>query len=376
MKVLHVFDEINFSGAELMYSDAASYIQKKGIKLFALSTGVKFGNFISNFEAKDIDIIHKTYKGKFVLSYSGISFYWFLFKFLKKNKIEVLHIHRDDIYFASIIGFLLNVRCVKTQHSIFHNRRITRPIAIMRRAIVRLFFNVNFHSIGESVYMNELNYYKNPTTKINNWYNPERFYEFTESEKTEIRKQLNIPNNTFVIISVGGCAHIKNHHDALKSTAILKEKLNILYLHLGKGKTECEEKQLAKSLDIEKIVRFVGNKENVRDYLIASDVFVMPSKFEGLGNSCLEAMACRVPTVLYNVVGLKDLITNNDNGFLVESNPKDLADKIILYADNPQLRMEKSTNALAFVIKNHGMYSNVDLMLALYRKGGNLKEYV
>src|SRR5690606_17585154 len=266
MKVLHVFNEINFSGAELMYSDAASYIQKKGIELYALSTGKEFGNFISNFKAKGIAIVHKPYKGRFVLTLSGLSFYWFLYKYLTNNKIDVLHIHRDDIYFASIIAFLLNVRCVKTQHSIFHNRRMTRPIAIIRRAIVRLFFKVNFHSIGESVYQNELNYYKNPSTKINNWYNPDRFFEFTQSEKIKIRNQLIIPHEVFVIISVGGCAYIKNHHDALKATAIVKDKLNILYLHLGKGKTECEEQQLAKDLGIEEIVRFVGNKENVRDY--------------------------------------------------------------------------------------------------------------
>src|SRR5690606_33415856 len=108
----------------------------------------------------------------------------------------------------------------------------------------------------------------------------------------------------------------------------------------GKGKTECEEKQLSEDLGINGLVRFEGNKDNVRDYLLASDVFVMPSKFEGLGNSCLEAMACGIPVILYNVVGLRDLISNNDNGFLIEPNPQELANKIVLYSDNPQLRKE------------------------------------
>src|SRR5690606_27550659 len=119
----------------------------------------------------------------------------------------------------------------------------------------------------------------NPSTKINNWYNSKRFYECTDSEKSEVKKKLNIPNDVFVIISVGGCAEIKNHHDILRAIANLKEKLNILYLHLGKGKTECEEKQLSEDLGINGLVRFEGNKDNVRDYLLASDVFVMPSKF-------------------------------------------------------------------------------------------------
>src|SRR5690554_126168 len=367
MRVLHLFNEINFSGAELMYRDAAAYFQEKGVKMYAVGTAKNFGNFIDNFREKGIYTVHKPYRSKCVLSRAGLSFYWFLFKFLKQNKIDVLHIHRDDIYFAAVITYILRVRSIKTQHGIFYNRKFTLPIAIARRRIVRTFFKTDFHSIGESVHNHELKYYKNPSTKINNWYNPKRFYEGTDSEKSELKKKLNIPKNVFVIISVGGCAKGKNHHDVLKTIAILKGKLNILYLHLGEGKTQCEEKQLANNLGINEMVRFEGNRDNVRDYLIASDVFVMPSKFEGLGNSCLEAMACAIPVILYNVVGLRDLISNDDNGFLIESNPKELAHKIVLYSDSAELRKEKGCNASLFVNRNHSMHTNVDLMLTFYR---------
>lgn len=369
MRVLHLFNEINFSGAELMYRDAADYFREQGVEMYALGTAKNFGNFTDNFREKGINTFHKPYRSRLVISRPGLSFYWFLYKFLKQNKIDVLHIHRDDIYFAAVIASILKVRSIKTQHSIFYNRKFTLPISIMRRRIVRVFFKTDFHSIGESVHNHELKYYKNPSTKINNWYNSKRFYECTDSEKSEVKKKLNIPNDVFVIISVGGCAEIKNHHDILRAIANLKEKLNILYLHLGKGKTECEEKQLSEDLGINGLVRFEGNKDNVRDYLIASDVFVMPSKFEGLGNSCLEAMACGIPVILYNVVGLRDLISNNDNGFLIEPNPQELANKIVLYSDNPQLRKEKGSSASVFVNKNHNMITNVNSMLTFYKQG-------
>ena len=368
MRVLHLFNEINFSGAELMYRDAADYFREKGVEMYALGTATNFGNFIDNFEEKGIQTIHKPYRSKFVLSRAGLSFYWFLYKFLKQNKIDVLHIHRDDIYFATVITYLLGIRSIKTQHSMFYNRKLTLPISIARRKIVGLLFKTDFHSIGESVFSHELKYYKNPSTKISNWYNSKRFYEFTDSEKSELKRKLNIPDNVFVVISVGGCAEIKNHKDVLRAVASLKGKLPILYLHLGKGKTECDEKQLAEDLGISEMVRFEGNKDNVRDYLIVSDVFVMTSKFEGLGNSALEAMACSIPVILYNVVGLRDLISNNDNGFLIEPNPQELADKIVLYSNNPELRKEKGNNASVFVNKNHSMFTNVDLMLEFYKK--------
>lgn len=368
MRVLHLFNEINFSGAELMYRDAADYFREKGVEMYALGTANNFGSFIDNFEEKGIKTIHKPYRSKFVLSSAGLSFYWFLYKFLRRNKINVLHIHRDDIYFATVITYFLGIRSIKTQHSMFYNRKGTLPISITRRKIVRLLFKTDFHSIGESVYNHELKYYKNPSAKINNWYNSKRFYEFTDSEKSELKRKLNIPDDVFVAISVGGCAEIKNHKDILKAVASLKGKLNMLYLHLGTGKTECEEKRLAEDLGIAEIVRFEGNKDNVRDYLIASDVFVMTSKFEGLGNSALEAMACGIPVILYNVLGLRDLISKDDNGFLIEPNPQELADKIVLYSNNPELRKEKRNSASVFVNKNHSMFTNVDLMLEFYKK--------
>jgi len=368
MRVLHLFNEINFSGAELMYRDAADYFRERGVEMYALGTAKNFGNFIDNFKEKGINTVHKPYRSGFVLSRAGISFYWFLYKFLKRNKIDVLHIHRDDIYFAAVITYILRVRSIKTQHSIFYNRKLTLPISKARRKIVRDFFKTDFHSIGESVHNHELEYYKNPSTKINNWYNSKRFYECTDSERSEVKRKLNITNDVFVIVSVGGCAEIKNHRDILKAIAILKGKLNIMYLHLGKGKTECEEKKLSEDLGVGEMVRFEGNKDNVRDYLIASDVFVMPSKFEGLGNSGLEAMACAIPVILYNVVGLRDLISNNDNGFLIEPNPTEIADKIVLYSNSPELRKEKGYNASVFVNRNHSMQTNVDLMLEFYKK--------
>src|SRR6202000_592162 len=114
-----------------------------------------------------------------------------------------------------------------------------------------------------------------------------------------------------------------------------KQGRNCFYLHLGSGKTEMEEKQLADSLQLTGSVSFAGNKLNVREYIVASDVFVMPSRCEGLSIASIEAMACGIPGILYNSPGLVDMIKNDDNGFLVEPDPANIAGKIIVFMDNP-----------------------------------------
>ena len=119
-------------------------------------------------------------------------------------------------------------------------------------------------------------------------------------------------------------------------------------------------------MGLEENIRFLGNQVNVRDYLIASDIYIMPSKFEGLSISCIEAMACGLPSILYNSPGLRDMITNDDNGFLIEPDYNLLADKIIQFQQNPALIMEKGNNANKHVLLHYFLSKNVDEIIKLY----------
>ena len=59
MKVAHIFNEINFSGAETMYASAAHLFQKENINLIAISTGKNKGNYVDIFEEKGFELFHK-----------------------------------------------------------------------------------------------------------------------------------------------------------------------------------------------------------------------------------------------------------------------------------------------------------------------------
>ena len=137
---------------------------------------------------------------------------------------------------------------------------------------------------------------------------------------------------------------------------------------MGCGKTENEEKKLAEHLGITKKVRFLGNRDNVRDYLLASDIYLMPSLYEGLGMAAVEAMASNTPSIFYNVPGLKDLIKNNNNGLLIESNYKLLADSINWMITNKDKTKVMANNALEFVNKEFDMKTNTTKIMDLYKK--------
>jgi len=368
MKVAHLFNEINFSGAEIMYAQAAPLFQMQGYKLIAISTGKNRGNYVTQYEAANYTICHQPLpSGRFNLI-AQFKYYVDFYRYLKREKIAIVHIHKSNLVISGVIAWLAKAKCIKTQHNTFKNRWFTLPYAIFWRFMLRKCFKVHFHTIGESVYLNELNYYKNPSIKINNWFDKERFYPAKEyTEKQVLRKQLNIAGDKFVIVSTGSCSHVKNHHDIIKALALVKNEVNCLYLHLGQGGTEQEEIQLATELGVANSIRFLGNQDQVRDYLVAADLYLMPSKFEGLSIASIEAMACELPCVLYDAPGLRDLIKHDDNGLLIAPDVQKMADCIISIYQDKAPALARAKHALETVNKEYSMAVSVQKMIDVYK---------
>lgn len=369
MRVLHIFYELKYSGAEIMYADAATLFQQEGVELHALSTSHVIGDFENRFKSESIKIHHIPLTLREINPCHIWHFCKKLLKLIKTHKIEVLHIHRSRHFvFFSLVGYIAKIKVIRTVHNVFKHRKLTWLKGYLERYTATRFLNVKFQAIGESVYNNELYYYKNKSTVINNWYDENKFYATkTSSEKKELRASFGISTAATVIISTGGCSLIKNHHDIIKALQLVNQKIECFYLHLGQGITESEEQLLAKELEVSDKILFLGNREDVRNYLILSDIYLMPSRFEGLGNAALEAMACGLPSILYDVPGLKDLIRDNDNGFLISESHAILADKILYLYENPELRNAMGNNAKHFAEQNFSMQKGVKGILELYR---------
>ncbi len=370
VKVAHIFNEINFSGAEVMYAQAVPLFQEQGFDLIAISTGKNIGNYIEQFQRANFTIYHKPLIQLRVMTLLHfiayfINFYWFL----RAEKIDVLHIHRSaHFWFFALCGYLGGLRLIFTVHNNFKNRKITWIKAYLERLSARKIFKMIFQSIGTSVHDNELNYYRNRTVKVNNWFDSSKFFPAKDdSEKKHARELLNITESEFVIVSTGSCSHVKNHSDIIRSLAILLSHFSCTYLHLGTGIVEQEEIDLAHTLGVEKKIYFVGNTDQVRQYLIASDVFVMPSKYEGLGNAAIEAMACKLPVVLYDVPGLKDLINTNDNGFLIAPNHEELAKALLVLQNDLSLRKKMGDSGCKFINSYFSIKDSVAQIADLYK---------
>jgi glycosyltransferase involved in cell wall biosynthesis len=157
-------------------------------------------------------------------------------------------------------------------------------------------------------------------------------------DKSRIRASWGMRAEDFVVGQLGAFTAEKGQDIALDAIGLLTERLPQVRLVLaGDGLLESALRQsLARHGER---VQVVNEVENLADFFPALDLFIMPSKSEGLGSSALLAMAYGLPVVGTRVGGLPEVIVDNATGWLVPpGSPQALAEAIVLAAsDRPRL---------------------------------------
>ncbi len=139
-------------------------------------------------------------------------------------------------------------------------------------------------------------------------------YERQEIRK-QIRTELGLTKNQFGILSVGELIPRKNHALVIQVLAELKKEIDIpfCYFICGQGILKEELQQLAKQLGVANEVIFLGYRENIRDILYGMDLFLFPSKQEGMPMALMEAIATGIPVRASNIRGNRELILESTN---------------------------------------------------------------
>ena len=135
-----------------------------------------------------------------------------------------------------------------------------------------------------------------------------------------------------------------------------KRRPNIKCLIIGDGPEFDKLKAQSRKLKVDNNVLFLGQvpHKDLPLYLKISDVFVRPSRSEGLGNSFLEAMMAGIPIIGTSVGGIVDFLRDEETGFYVAvDNCIDLSNKISYVVGNPDLRKKVVRNASALVKENY-----------------------
>ncbi|MEE6451430.1 glycosyltransferase family 4 protein [Gottfriedia acidiceleris] len=175
-------------------------------------------------------------------------------------------------------------------------------------------------------------------------------YNLNLFHKEEIRKKLNLSKDDFVILMIAEVNQNKNHKQMIDAVEILKKKgIHVKVICAGDGPMLESLKNSVKVKELEDHITFLGFRNDINELIIACDMGILLSQREGLPRNIMELMACKKTVIGTNIRGIRDLIEDNKNGFLVPINePNATADKIeLLYKDRVLLeRMSLNANRL------------------------------
>ncbi|MGE7937959.1 glycosyltransferase family 4 protein [Bacillus paramycoides] len=170
----------------------------------------------------------------------------------------------------------------------------------------------------------------------------ERYIPVTESEKKKLRHKNGYKSKDFLMFYAAEFNKNKNQSLLIRLLAQLKNEIPHAKLLLaGEGPLMKECKKIATQLGVSSMVHFLGYRNDIAPLLQMCDLAVASSYREGLPVNIMEAMACGLPVVATDNRGHRELILNNENGWIIShSKIGEMSDKIKYLAQNPDLSIQ------------------------------------
>lgn len=272
----------------------------------------------------------KKYRNRFI-NYLIRPFCFYFF--LKKNHYDIIHINSDLSYNMFLYSFPAILAGVKRIVLHSHSSNVNGDYRHLKKVFHNIFkfflISKRYERISCSKLARNWMFFKHQNVSIiKNAISLEKF-KFNSKARDFIRQSLGA-NGKKIILMVGDMSFAKNPEFILDVFSKIQNKEEYLLLFIGEGKNTNNVKKYAKNLNIEQFCFFAGQKNNVNEYYSAADLYVMPSRFEGMPVSAIEAQASGVPSLL------------SDN---ITSEVKFLDSCVFLSIDSEQIWVNEITNS-------------------------------
>lgn len=333
MKILFAINDLGSGGAEKTLVKQANFFSSRGDDVYFLTFLKKEVGFYDQLEIKPQNQIFIQFD-----SYFSLGFWKKLIYFLRKEKFDViisaLYLSNLLVRVASL--FIYKVRILVREANLpnektFINRLVDRILSYKTEYII-----CPSEAVKKSLILHGIS--KNKPVVI---YNGVEKDWFNVVKDDDIKMKYNIAENGVILASVGSLTPKKGHKYLIEAVCKLQKKVSNVYLLLiGAGSEEKKLKDLINIYNIEKNVKLIGrqNSIDIKNILSQSDIFVLPSLWEGLPNAMLEAMALGMPIVASSVGGVPEIIENNSNGLLVSPGScDDLVNKMLILIKDKEL---------------------------------------
>lgn len=214
----------------------------------------------------------------------------------------------------------------------------------------------HFHANGISVakhYQNKLKISSKRITIIPRGRATNSFIGNTQLRQ-EIRSELGIAENAFIVVHVARHEYQKAQDVLLEALVKIKDKENLVLLLVGReGNLTSVINNAIEASNLYQYVKCIGHRNDIPRLLAASDVFVFPSRFEGLPGALIEAEAAGLPIVCSDIPNNREVATEGENALFFRVNDSsDLAQKLSLMIHDKLMCVEMGARSLDIFQQN------------------------
>jgi glycosyltransferase involved in cell wall biosynthesis len=359
MKIAILINAISRGGAERQALNATLQLAKRGHDVELLY----YHQSVDEYEYPAFSRAKVTYipKGR-----SRLGFLWRLRNHFRRGRFDVVHAFKatENIYgclAAKLAGTPVVIGGYREQYAA---GGVIRLLHLSLRGIVDGWI-VNTQAIANSM-VRAIGAKQKDFFVLPNGIDPESFNSSLSA--IDAKKSLRLAPSQPVVSIVARLHPIKNHAMFLAmAVEVLKRRPDAQFLIVGGGPLRSEVQSKATAMGLTNAVHFLGERSDVSDVMAATDVSVLTSHSEGLSNALLESMCVGLPIVTTDYTGVRELITDGEQGFIVpRDDAKAMADKVCVLLDDADLRTRMGQRGKAYVTNTFGVDVMAKSLLSFY----------
>jgi len=310
MKIIQIIPTLNSGGGEKFGVDLSNELSLKGNDvILIIISKINKKSILYNKISKDIKLIslnkQKGFDPFIILK---------LYNIIKTEKPDIVHTHLRSLIYSFPINIILKNKVIHTVHSLANKE----ASGIKQNIYKILFKKFNFTpvAIGNTVLDSITNTYNlNPPLIYNGVPNLKKSNAFLKVRE-EI-KNYKLTENTIVFVHVARLSTEKNQLMLIEAVDKLKKENNdIILIIIGSKNTDLYANKCISSIKNKSFIHYLGEKDNISDYLLNANALCLSSIYEGLPLIILEAMSIGLPVLSTPAGGVPDVIHNGQNGYL------------------------------------------------------------
>ena len=358
--ILHTIDTTGPGGAETVFIDLATRLPKEKYRSVVVIRGK--GWVYEELGRRGVTPVLLDSRGSFNLRYL-----WQLRKIIQDEGVDLIqsHLLGTGVY-CSLAGLMTGKPVISTFHGsvdVGENERLKGlKFAAINAGASRIV------AVTDSLLDDIISRTSLREKKACIIYNGIDTSAFLRPRSSALRSKYGWSKDEIIIGSLGNIRPAKGYDILLKAAALLEHSAHSYrFVIAGQGKGPLYDELLAlrKKLGLEGKVHFLGFLDDAADFLANVDLFLSSSISEGLPLSAIQAMVAALPMVATRCGGYEGLITDGENGVLVEvGSPGAIAEAIEKLAEDTELQSKLAQNAKAYAIETF----DLQVMLKTYER--------